>query len=824
MRHLQLQRGTVDLDARILRGADGTIALTELEARLLAHLADRAGRPVPREELLTAVWGLSGGELTRCVDTAVRRLRTKVEVDPSEPRHLLKVHGMGYRLDLQGAPPPEAPVDPATAPFPPAADRLHGREDELAWLGRTLADGPPAVTIVGPPGAGRRRLVVEATLRHGGLFAGGVVEQAAIAGGVEHGAAGVGSRLGAGGRVLVVALEADVVPAGRVQPGVTVLTAAARPRGIAGERVLRVGPLSGAAAVALLAEHAGEGPGDAAGLDALADRLDRLPGALLEVAPRLSILSVDEARRRVETAPHTVVPRHAAALDARLSSRPAPEQEALRRLAAFVGTFTVAAAEAVVGADALPCLEGLLEAGLVLREPGPGPTRLRLVGIVRTRWAPSGPTDEAAAHHLAWMLARGEALHARFRTPDQEAARAEVLQELADYVAAHATAVAVDPVAAVRLLVVLDAPLAARAQRAQALPLHDAAVARLADLSPLWRSRLLQMRGEARRMSGRIADARTDVDRALAEAHASGDALEIGMGVAASALMDHTEGDRVAAERGYAEAVRLLEAAGDVHYRAVWLDNLATVRIELGREDQAEPALREVLELRCRAGEPRYAARARETLSRSLLNRGLVGEAESHLRAALVIWQAEGDRLSESTTRKTLGLALADAGRLAEGTAELEQAVALAAAVGEPRTHANTLSLLGVVRLLDGDVRQSERRLREAADLCGITDNPALSALVHAWLAALEAGEDRLLEAEASLASARRALATNTRWDAPALVALNATHLDVALARAEGRPLRARPIVRERLAAAAPDLRRSAELRFAGRILEGRVR
>jgi tetratricopeptide (TPR) repeat protein len=839
VRHLQLQRGTIDLDARLLRGPDGSTALTELEARLLSHLADRAGRPVPREELLMAVWGLSGGELTRCVDTAVRRLRTKVEVDPGQPRHLLKVHGMGYRLDLQGAPPPEAPVDPASAPFPPAPDRLHGREDELAWLGRALADGPPAVTIVGPPGAGRRRMVREATLRHGGLFGGGVYRATDVPESSVTQAVGAPSA-----RVLIVALDPDELPPTR--PGATVLAAADRPRGVAGERVLRLGPLSAAAAVALLADRAGLADradragladrADRAGLpdratlpdrDAiplLADRLDHLPGALLEVAARLSILSVDEARRRVETAPHTVVPHHDAALEARVLSCSAREQEVLRGLAAFVGAFTIEAAEAVTGADALPSLEGLLEAGLVLREPGSGPARLRLVGLVRSRRAPASATADAATRHLAWMLARGEALHARFRGPDQHAARAEVHQELADYVAALATAVVVDPVAAVRLLVVLDAPLATRGLRAQALPLHDAAVTRLADLPPLWRTRLLQMRGEARRMSSRFAEARADVDRALEEATTSGDAFEIGMAVAARALMAHTEGDREAAERGYLDAVRRLEAAGEVHYRAVWLDNLATVRIELGREDEAEPALREVLELRSRAGEPRYAARAREALSWSLLNRGLVGEAESHLRAALSTWQAQGDRLSESTTRKTLGVTLADAGRLAEGAAELESAAALAAEVGEPRGRANALVLLGVVRLLEGEPRQAERRLREAADLCRTSENAGLVALVHAWLAALEASEDRVLEAEESLASARRELPTNSRWDAPALVALNATHLDVALARAEGRPLRARPLVRERLTAAAPDLRRSAELRFAARILEARVR
>ena len=53
---------------------------------------------VTREELLRAVWGYSAAPLTRTVDNFVAKLRKKVERDPRNPRHILTVHGSGYRL------------------------------------------------------------------------------------------------------------------------------------------------------------------------------------------------------------------------------------------------------------------------------------------------------------------------------------------------------------------------------------------------------------------------------------------------------------------------------------------------------------------------------------------------------------------------------------------------------------------------------------------------------------------------------------------------------------------------------------------------------
>ncbi len=74
------------------------VELSAREFRLLAFFASRRGEVVTRESLLDAVWETKGAPLTRTVDMHVAKLRKKIEPDPREPRHLLTIHGMGYKL------------------------------------------------------------------------------------------------------------------------------------------------------------------------------------------------------------------------------------------------------------------------------------------------------------------------------------------------------------------------------------------------------------------------------------------------------------------------------------------------------------------------------------------------------------------------------------------------------------------------------------------------------------------------------------------------------------------------------------------------------
>jgi DNA-binding response OmpR family regulator len=89
---------TIDFGTLELRTKDNTIQLTLMEAKLLRHLIHSNGRTVSRKSILQDVWDLREDTDTRAIDNFIVRLRRYIEEDPSEPRHLLTVRGVGYRF------------------------------------------------------------------------------------------------------------------------------------------------------------------------------------------------------------------------------------------------------------------------------------------------------------------------------------------------------------------------------------------------------------------------------------------------------------------------------------------------------------------------------------------------------------------------------------------------------------------------------------------------------------------------------------------------------------------------------------------------------
>ncbi|MDE0656078.1 MAG: response regulator transcription factor [Acidimicrobiaceae bacterium] len=85
-------------DEGVVRVSGTEAHLTKTEFRLLVELASSPGRIFSREVLLERVWGLGYFGDGRLVDVHVRRLRTKIEPDPANPRHVVTVRGLGYKL------------------------------------------------------------------------------------------------------------------------------------------------------------------------------------------------------------------------------------------------------------------------------------------------------------------------------------------------------------------------------------------------------------------------------------------------------------------------------------------------------------------------------------------------------------------------------------------------------------------------------------------------------------------------------------------------------------------------------------------------------
>jgi DNA-binding response OmpR family regulator len=96
--HLRFGDLEVIPDEGVVRRGGEEIHLTKTEFRLLVELAQSPGRVFNRETLLERVWGYGYFGDGRLVDVHVRRLRTKVEADPANPRHVVTVRGLGYKL------------------------------------------------------------------------------------------------------------------------------------------------------------------------------------------------------------------------------------------------------------------------------------------------------------------------------------------------------------------------------------------------------------------------------------------------------------------------------------------------------------------------------------------------------------------------------------------------------------------------------------------------------------------------------------------------------------------------------------------------------
>ena len=89
---------TIDFEALELRSGEQIVHLTLMEADLLRYLINHEGKIVSRSVILEDVWGLREDTDTRAIDNFIVRLRKYIEDEPSRPRHLLTVRGVGYKF------------------------------------------------------------------------------------------------------------------------------------------------------------------------------------------------------------------------------------------------------------------------------------------------------------------------------------------------------------------------------------------------------------------------------------------------------------------------------------------------------------------------------------------------------------------------------------------------------------------------------------------------------------------------------------------------------------------------------------------------------
>jgi two-component system, OmpR family, response regulator len=96
-----IKAGNVEIDAsrHVLKVAQSVVEVTPKEFDLLQFLMNNRGQVFSRDTLLDKVWGYDYPGDSRTVDVHVRWLRQKIETDPSTPKHLLTVRGVGYKFE-----------------------------------------------------------------------------------------------------------------------------------------------------------------------------------------------------------------------------------------------------------------------------------------------------------------------------------------------------------------------------------------------------------------------------------------------------------------------------------------------------------------------------------------------------------------------------------------------------------------------------------------------------------------------------------------------------------------------------------------------------
>ena len=88
----------IDFEQLEVRVGEKRMPLTMMEAALMRYFVENEGKPVARRTILDRVWNVREDTDTRAIDNFVVRLRRYIEDEPSRPRHLLTVRGVGYRF------------------------------------------------------------------------------------------------------------------------------------------------------------------------------------------------------------------------------------------------------------------------------------------------------------------------------------------------------------------------------------------------------------------------------------------------------------------------------------------------------------------------------------------------------------------------------------------------------------------------------------------------------------------------------------------------------------------------------------------------------
>lgn len=777
-RRWSLGDGWVDVDAGLVVRNGSRDRLSAQELDVFQRLVAATPEPVDRATLARDVWGRRATSALRYVDRVVHRLRAKLEPNPSQPTVIVTLPRVGLvlRSTTDSAPPSRRPLPAPVTPFV-------GRADERETLIATLASDARVITLTGVGGVGKTRLALEVASEWQPRAAFAELAEARSEEGMLSAVAEalsvplqddpvtqLGHVLASAGQLLLVLDTAEhlVEPLAelvdrwvRRAPQLRVLATSRERLGVPGERIVAVSPLSVDDAVALFAYHAVAARPDfrltAATrpiVEALVDRLDRLPLALELVAPRLRTFGVQTLSEQVHEGLDVEASRGRPSRHATLTAALAwgwrllssSEQRTLVQLTAFEGGFDLEGALAVVDLgteDVLDVLQGLVDKSWLHLV---GDDRLRMLRTTRAyviRQVDRASREGAERRHGSFVAALGRPERiAELDGPDGAQIIARYAQSLDDVVVAipralargdHAVALSAleaawatsrlrGPLTLVRRLLAAfeTVDLDDEAERQRALVearwlsntgsgseakarfegLRQGATAEVAD-------RIGRELGWLLGLEGQLESALAELERAVAGARARNDpALEAAC-LASSAMVHQRRADLHGARDVTLAALAAYRRAGSRRGEGAVLSNLGLIAMRQGRFD----------------------------------------EARTHFLAALEACREVDNRYDEAVAMANLGLLDMETGRLDGARRTYGRALELARHVGHRLLEGNLLANLANLELRQDALDLAELYAREALEVHRETRHRSGEGLTLALLGKVEAAHGRLDEA-----------------------------------------------------------------------------
>ena len=673
-----------ELRAALLEERIAVEILLGREAQVLGEL-ERLVRDYPyrerlRSQLMLALYRTGRqAEALAAYRTARSVLVDELGIEPSV--ELRQLHEAILAQDaalLQTDPEQPAPTAeamtggraPGHVHLPVQAAPLIGRERELAEL-MALADSRRLITLTGTGGTGKTRLAVAFAAGLADRYPDGVwwvslamvsearLVPAAIAAALDD-IADLPMYLR--GRALLLVLDnfEHVIEAARAvgellsgAPGCAVIVTSRERLGVAAEQEYPVAPLSPHAAVELFTARAqqvkpGYKPG--AEIDAICERLDRLPLALELAATRVKLLSEQQLLTRLEqrlpllAGGRRDLPRRHSTMRATIAWSydllSEPEQRLFTRLAVFVGSFELEAAEQICDAD-LDAMRSLIDKSL-LRPAENG--RFFLLGTTREyaleQFDSSDERDEIRARHARWYFRLGIADDDGPREGTDELIR--LRQDAADAGLALAWALDHDIAAALPLADALFAPWLGDGRIRELERWYERALAAPTALSPGDRAKALAGLGEALVFLERIDQARSALIEALTLYREAGDERGETLVLHRLSVAELVAGAPESALAWAEQALAIYERLKDPLGIAGTLHHVAEALRDLGDFERSAERFARSIEIR-RAHGLGSGQSTVHSLGDLYLDAGDLPTAERYYREALALGLQEGD-------------------------------------------------------------------------------------------------------------------------------------------------------------------------------------